>query len=360
MAKVYKFIAIGLGHISDHWLPLFSPEGQAKLFNGTKRAELTALVDPDKTTWTKGKKYGLGDVPCFVQLEDALKEVETDAMLILTPPQLHARYVWEAVQNLNHVLTEKPFVTETNDLKHMIGLFKTIKEENLLCVVNQQYRWAPRIQAVRKAIDDGKIGQPGFVVSYFNEADYHFNLWWRQLHGDISAFNWFVHHYDTMRYILKNRKPVEVYAKLIRVPYSKIVGDSTVFLNITFEDGIEWAYNGSQEGRGWTTPGQSMFTIHGDSGMIENPRDGAPMLYGAKDEKGTALMKDPGDSHAPYPDYWHVTLRKFVESLDAKKPIDEDVTTFENNMWTIAIPLAARESHRLKRRVNIKEFLDSL
>ena len=357
--KVYKFIVVGVGHISDHWLPLFG-DRQEKIFGANKRVEIAAIVDPDKSVWEKGQKYGCGEVPCFVQLEDAYKEVDCDAVLILTPPQYHARYIWEAIQNLNNVLTEKPFVTEPNDLKHMIKMFPSIKEDNLLCVVNQQYRWAPRIQAVRKAIDDGLIGDIGFVVSYFNEADYHFNLWWRQLHGDISAFNWFVHHYDTMRYILKNRKPVEVYAKLLRVPYSKIVGESTVFLNVTFEDGIEWAYNGSQEGRGWTTPGQSMFTIHGSDGMIENPRDGPPILYKGTEEEGTPLMDDPGDSHAPYPDYWHVTLKKFIQSLDAKRPIDEDLTTFENNMWTIAIPLAARESHRQKRRINVKEFVESL
>nr|MDO8109580.1 Gfo/Idh/MocA family oxidoreductase [Candidatus Sigynarchaeota archaeon] len=358
-AKVYKFIVVGLGHISDHWLPLFSDQ-QKKMFGNTKRVEIAALVDPDQTTHAKREKYACGDAPCYVQLEDAFKEVESDAVLVLTPPQYHARYVWTAIQQLNHVLTEKPFVTEMNDLKHMIGLFKTIEEEHLICVVNQQYRWAPRMQAIRKAVDDGAIGTIGFITSYFNEPDYHFNLWWRQLHGDISAFNWYVHHYDTMRFLLKNRKPVEVYGKLIRVPYSKIIGESTVFLQVTFEDGIEWSYNGSQEGRGWKTPGQSMFTIHGSDGMIENPRDGPPMLYKVGDEKGVPLMPDPGDAQAPYPDYWHVTLKKFVESLDAKKPIDEDVTTFQNNIWTISIPMAARESHRQKRRINMKEFMESL
>lgn len=356
--EVYDFVICGLGHISDNWLPSF--QDQSKIFGeGNKRCDIVAFVDPDKTTWEKAKKYGFDDVPCFDRLEDAYQKVDSDATLILTPPQYHARYIWEAMFEVNHVLTEKPFVTSINQLKHMKGHFNLIEEEELICVVNQQYRWAPRIAAIRKAIDEGKIGQVGFVTSYFNEPDYHFNRWWRKLHEDISAFNWFVHHYDTMRYILHNRKPMEVYAKLIRVPYSKIIGESTIMLNVSFEDGIEWSYNGSQEGRGWKTPGQSMFCIHGSDGMIENPRDGPPMLYNKKGE-GEPLMPDPGDAHAPYPDYWHVTLKKFVESIDAGKPIDEDLTTFKDNMWTIAIPLCARDSSRLKKVIDVRAFIDDL
>jgi predicted dehydrogenase len=324
------------------------------------RIEVVGLIDPDRTTWDKRSKYGFDNVPCFIQLEDAFKEIENDAVLNLTPPQVHARICWEAINNLNNVLTEKPWVTERNELRYMIAMFPTIKENDLLCVVNQQYRWAPRIQAIRQAIDDGEIGQVGFVVSKFNEPDYHFNLWWRQLHEDISTFNWFVHHYDTMRFMLHNRKPVEVYAKLFRVPYSKITGESSVFLQVTFENGINWSYTGSQEGRGYKTPGQSMFTIHGAEGMIENPLDGPPMIYNSKDKEGRELLPDPGDAQAPYPDYWHITLKKFVESLDAGQLVDEDITTFEDNVQTIAIPICARESFRQKRIINVKDFLEHL
>ena len=354
----YNFIICGLGHISDNWLPSF--QDQSKMFGDEQRVDVAALVDPDKSTWTKAEKYGFGDRPCYVRLEDAFKEIDSDAVLILTPPQYHARFIWESVMNLNHVLTEKPFVTERNQLKHVMALQEFIAEEELVCVVNQQYRWAPRIQAIRKAIDDGSIGDVGFVVSYFNEADYHFNAWWRQLHEDISAFNWFVHHYDTMRYILHNRKPREVYAKLFKVPYSKVAGESSVFLQVSFEDGIEWSYSGSQEGRGWNTPGQSMFTIHGSDGMIDHPRNGPPMLYKGRDKEGTPLTPDYGDEYAPYPDYWHVTLQKFVESLDAGRIVDEDLTSFENNAWTIAIPLCARESSRTRRVVDVQAFMDGL
>ncbi|MHA1682822.1 MAG: Gfo/Idh/MocA family protein [Promethearchaeota archaeon] len=355
--EVYKFVIVGLGHISDNWLPNF--QDQSKMFGDKRRVDIEAFVDPDKSTWKKPEKYGFGDKPCYSRLEDVWKDTEADATLILTPPEYHLRYIWESIYECTNVLTEKPFLTSNNQLKQVKGMFDMIREEELLCVVNQQYRWAERIGAIRKAIDDGEIGDVGFVNSYFNEPDYHFNRWWRQLHEDISAFNWFVHHYDTMRYILHNRKPVDVSGKLVRLPYSKIVGESTVFLNVTFEDGIDWQYTGSQEGRGWKTPGQSMFTIHGSEGMIENPKDGPPMLYKGKDDP-VPLGPDMGDAYAPYPDYWHITLKKFVESLDAGKPIDEDLTTFENNMWTIVIPLAARESSRFKKRINVKDFIDSL
>ncbi|MHA1698313.1 MAG: Gfo/Idh/MocA family oxidoreductase, partial [Promethearchaeota archaeon] len=126
---VYNFVVCGLGHISDNWLPSF--QDQSKMFGDKRRVDIIAFVDPDKSTWVKAKKYGFDNVPCYVRLEDVFKEEESDAVLILTPPQYHLRYIWESVYECNHVLTEKPFVTSRNQLKHAIKLFDIMKEEEL-------------------------------------------------------------------------------------------------------------------------------------------------------------------------------------------------------------------------------------
>jgi len=50
---------------------------------------------------------------------------------------------------------------------------------------------------------------------------------------------------DSMRYYLE-QKPKSVMAKFIRPPNSKILGYSTLLLNVTFENGTEWHLTSNQ------------------------------------------------------------------------------------------------------------------
>ena len=357
-----KWIVCGLGNISNEWL---------RVFRMSEDAVPVAFVDPDEAAWAKLKDWGLGDAlsegKVFHQLEDAYKTVESDGTLILTPPQYHARYLIEAIENLQHVITEKPFCTETNELRHIMSKYREIaKPNNLICVVNQQYRFMERIEAIKTALNSGRIGNPGFVVSHFNEPDYHFNLWWRQQHQDISFANWFIHHIDTMRYILGGTPegaaiPKTVYANLFHLPYSKIIGESSLFLQVEFENGVMWSYDASQEARGKGSPGQSEFTIHCSNGTIENPREGNPMMYIGGTMAGDAVPepiadKDFEDIGFKYPPSWDHTMALTVESIRAGKP-NPRLTTFDDNLFSIGIMFCARESARTGRKINFKKYI---
>ncbi len=357
-----RWIVCGLGNISNSWLRVLSMSEDAKP---------VAFVDPDKNAWAKLKDWGFGDAikdgKVFYQLEDAYKAVEADGTLILTPPQYHARYIIEAIENLQHVITEKPFCTETNQLRHIFAKYKEIAlENNLICVVNQQYRYMERIEAIKTALRSGKIGKPGFVVSHFNEPDYHFNLWWRQQQQDISFANWFIHHIDTMRYILgpspeKATIPKYVYANLFRLPWTKITGESSIFLQVEFENGVQWSYDASQEARGKGSPGQSEFIIHCQNGTIENPREGNPVMYiggagGDNAKPETIAEKDFEDIGFKYPPSWDHTMALAVESIRSGK-VHPRLTNFEDNLFSIGIMFCARQSAMTGRKVDFRKFI---
>ncbi len=362
MADPVTFVVVGLGGISDSWL---------RVFTQTEDAEPVAFVDPDNSKFEKLKNYGeYYELPKFNRLEDAYAEVESEATLVLTPPQYHARYLIEAMENLNHVITEKPFCTETNELRHILERKQKIQEETgeeLVTVVNQQYRFMERIEAIKNALWSGKIGEPGFVVSQFNEPDYHFNRWWRQQHQDISFANWYIHHIDTMRYILGKdparpaARPVEVYSKLFRVPWTKIIGESSIFLQVKFDNGVQWSYNASQEARGIPSPGQSEFIIHCSNGTIENPRIGNPILTigGGKDPQQETIGQDFGDVGYKYPPSWDHTMALFVDAVRTGKP-NPRLTVFDDNKWTVAIMFCARESMRTGRAINVHDYMSKV
>jgi predicted dehydrogenase len=368
MGKKIKFLMVGCGGIANAWFRVFQ---QYK-----EEIELVAVADPIPSAFNKLKAYGYGDVPTFSDMSLAFAEgIDIDAALILTPPQYHPRYLREAIYNGCHVITEKSFFVDMNQLRAMKEAMKFAKEENLVCVVNQQYRFIPRILDVRKAIEENKIGQIGFVVSNFCQNRYHFNAWWRSEHEDISQLNWFIHHYDTMRAIL-GKNPVSVRAKLFRVPWSKIYGESSIFLDVTFEDNIHWSYTGTQEGVGaYEDSGQTTFTIYGSKGCIRNTKELPPQLWLEKgnphkpevsdlgplrpeDQIDTDSSKTDGADTGPkYPPGWETTMRYFIDAVksDNEKP---HPTRFEDNLYTIAIAMCARESMRRNgAEVNVKEYM---
>ena len=344
MSRPVTFVVVGLGSVSKSWL---------RVFTTSEDAEPVAFVDPDSSR--------------FTILDDAYKSVDPDAVLILTPPQYHARYEIEAMENLNHVIVEKPFCTEVNDLRHVLQKKRYLRDEldeDLTCVVNQQYRYMEPVEAMKQALWSGKVGKPGFAVSVFNEPDYPFNLWWRQQHQDISFANWYVHHIDTMRYLLGGdperpaARPIEVSARLFRVPWSKITGESSIFMRVLFDNGVEWSYNASQEGRGEGSPGLSEFTIHCSEGTIEHPRHGGPVAWtgGRKNPVKEPIDQDYEAMGFDLPPDKDHTMALFVDAVRTGKP-DPRLTTFEDNKWTIAIMFCARQSMLEGRTVNVTDYM---
>jgi predicted dehydrogenase len=350
MGKI-GMIMVGCGGIANAWIPVIRENPDV---------ELLAACDPIPSRFEKLKKGGFENVPTYSDLELAFAEHDADATLILTPPQYHPRYLIESIQNECHVITEKPFFTNMNDYMHLRSINEMAKEAGLVAVVNQQYRWMPRCVSIRTAIEQGIIGDISFVVSNFCQNRYHFNSWWRQQDRDISQLNWYIHHYDTMRFYL-NSNPVEVRARMVKPNWSKIIGESTIFLNVKFANGIEWAYNATQEGvAGYEDSGHTTFTMYGSKGTIRNTRDAPPMAYletgnPKKPEEIELGDFNPDENLLKYPPGWNTTLGYFVDAVKGGAP---HPTRFDDNFYTMAIPMCARESQRLGGApVRVSEFM---
>ncbi|MCP4760203.1 MAG: Gfo/Idh/MocA family oxidoreductase [archaeon] len=362
-----SFIMVGLGGISNTWLPIFN---QFK-----NKIDLVAVCDPNKNSFEKLEDYGYENVLKFSNLEQTfIAGIEADAVIILTPPQYHYDNIKKSIMNNCNIICEKPVITTIEQFNSLKNLIKIAKKKNLVCAVNQQYRWMKRIEVIRKAIINKKFGNIGLCVSNFCQNRYHFEKWWRQQLKDISQFNWFIHHYDSMRYIL-DKNPVSVRAKLIKLPWSKISGESSIFLNVKFEDGIEWSYTATQEGVGnYEDSNQSTFTIYGEKGCIRNTKNNPPQLWLEKEDIHTPEIinlceqkqedkiqtdtssKTNTENKEKYPSV-EKTMEYFINSVNSKNSFLHP-TRFEDNLYTIAIPLCARESHlRGGIEINIEEYL---
>lgn len=87
-----------------------------------------------------------------------------DAVLVCTPPHIHAQISLEAMKQGIHVLCEKPLCTSIQDALKMI---ETARDNNVILKCGFNHRYHPAIKQVKKWTDAGEIGEITFIRSIY-------------------------------------------------------------------------------------------------------------------------------------------------------------------------------------------------
>jgi predicted dehydrogenase len=93
-----------------------------------------------------------------------LEDPRISLVLNLTPPQSHVEITRRALENGKHVYSEKPFATRTEDAE---PLLKLAVERNLRIGCAPDTFLGAAGQTARRAIDEGKIGEPIGGTAFF-------------------------------------------------------------------------------------------------------------------------------------------------------------------------------------------------
>jgi UDP-N-acetyl-2-amino-2-deoxyglucuronate dehydrogenase len=189
--KKIKFALIGCGRI-----------GQRHAEHVSNKAVLTAVCDTDSEKASQlGKVYSC---PYYSRIEELLAtEKDVDVMSICTPNGLHAEHTIKSLRAGLHVLCEKPMALSVQDCGEMI---KEAEKANKRLFIVKQNRFNPPVEAVKKAIDEGKLGKLYSIqLSCFwnrNEG-YYKNSWkgTRQMDGG-TLFTQFSHFIDLLYWIV--------------------------------------------------------------------------------------------------------------------------------------------------------------
>ncbi len=179
---------------------------------------------------------GLDKKFCFEKMEDALKSVEAEAVIIITPPQLHAKQCLQAIKAGKHVLVEKPFTMSFKEAKKIVE--EADKRNVKICVV-QNARYSPLNITLAKIIKEKIYGKPSFgVLNIFG--------WRPKVHHSgevIHSYLWErgVHDLDTLRAILHS-EPVYVSGYSFNPFWSPYRHGAGVHSVIIFENEISFGY----------------------------------------------------------------------------------------------------------------------
>ena len=92
--------------------------------------------------------------------ESIVNRSDIDAVVVCTPPHLHAQISIAAMKSGKHVLCEKPLARTLEEAEAMVDVAKTNRVK-LKCGFNHRYH--PAVQKAKELLDQGKIGEPSFV-----------------------------------------------------------------------------------------------------------------------------------------------------------------------------------------------------
>ncbi len=192
--KKIKFAILGCGMIGDVHAVAISELSEL--------CELWAICDANPSRASEyGKKY---NARVYSDYEQMLREPEIDAVIVCTPSGMHADQSIAALEAGKHVLCEKPMALNSRDAQRVCDAEK--KAGKLVGVVFQT-RYVKDIRELRRAIEDGLLGQLVFCdlyMKYWRDPAYFEVSPWRGtflMDGGGALMNQGIHGVDIMHYL---------------------------------------------------------------------------------------------------------------------------------------------------------------
>lgn len=136
-------------------------------------------------------------------LDDLLNNSDIDIVSVCTPNGNHFQSALAVLEAGKHVIVEKPM---TLNREHAEQLIKAALRNNKQLFIVKQNRFNPPVQAVKKLVDEGKLGKVYYVVvnCYWNRnKEYYERSKWKgtkELDGG-TLFTQFSHFIDISYYL---------------------------------------------------------------------------------------------------------------------------------------------------------------
>jgi len=336
-----QIIHVGLGGWGGDWA--------RRVVAANKDVETTAWVEIDANAMEAARdRLNLPADRCFTSLDEALKTVPAEAVLVTASLPGHVPSARTALLADKHVLMEKPFAPTVEEARELVEL---AEQRGRLLMISQNYRFQPAARAAAAAVAAQKIGRLGTVNLDFRRYDNtaplaehrHYHIW-EPLLADMS-----IHHFDLMRLII-GQEPVQVTCKTWNASWSNYDEPAEGAMTITFDGGAVVNYRGSWVSTAPQTNWAGEWHIEGENGELvwtsrgEKPEYAAIRLRGETELTPIALPELTELDRSG-------SLAAFVEAVNTNSAPE---TSGRDNLKTLALMFAAIESARTGLPVNIE------
>ena len=334
-----KILQIGAGLRGRQW---------AQILKDYPDASCVALVDPDQAALGQAKAVAGDSCRAFASLEDALANVQADAALVVSPDRFHREHAVRCLEAGLHVLVEKPLAPTLEDALAIVDRAKAVGRE---VIVAEQYRFWPAERTVLKLLRDGAIGRVDHatVADRRNQPAKSEGPWFAGLeHPHLQDIA--VHHFDSLR--MWFGQPQAVFARCWNTPWSDYKANCNTEAVLTVGN-VHVQYVGTLASRRF---GYSMW-IEGEQGAIWTNRKYVFLRKGgARFFMPVRNVPVPKGDEQPYPRGGTTSILNSLR--DAVRSGARAETRAADNIWSIAMLEAGRQSDRERREVRVADVLD--
>ena len=147
--KKYKLGIIGAGMYGKILMRCFQKD---------ERANITWVNSASEAT-TKSAAEEFGVEKWSTDYRDVLNDPAVDAVIIGTPPYLHAEQLENALKAGKHVLLEKPIAESRESLERIVKAVENAPSLKVLEASCRHTRLTRKFQFIKDIIDSGKLGE---------------------------------------------------------------------------------------------------------------------------------------------------------------------------------------------------------
>lgn len=347
MEKTLKMVQIGAGGWGWSWIQFVLESSEWNLAGVVARRD---EVKRDICDY-----YGIDERIVYKSVEEAVKEADADAALVVVPPEAHVDVSLQVLEGGLHCIVEKPLAPSIREARTIVDAAKRAKRK---LMVGQNYRFKRSPQTVKKLIQEGLIGRVGSAYINFHKAP-RFSGFRAQMEEPL-IIDLSIHHFDQMRGIL-GLEPFSVMAHSWNPHWSYFKGNPVATLIFEMEGGAVCTYTGDWVTQGVQTTWDGDWYIHGDLGEIHWARNEVTarttdimkeVYFKGTREQGGVIAADlvqlPAEDR-PY------VLLEFAKAIRKGR---EPETSGEDNLKTLAMVIGACRSIEQKRLVLIEEVMN--
>jgi predicted dehydrogenase len=256
--------------------------------------EIVGLVGtrPDKLA-RKAAEAGVAKV--FTDLDEAIEQTGAKLVTVATTPATHAPLAHQAIAHGCHVLCEKPFAF---DAVAGEALLQAAEHAGIVHMVAHEFRWLPERALFGRAINDGLIGEPRFLIMdqfipFCADPEARLPKWWFDKDaggGWIGASG--SHLLDQIRAWLGDFASLS--ANVMVVSDRGDVAEDSYSMRFTLKNGVEGSM---QQSAGAWGPAATLLRCAGSKGTVW--MEGNKVMVA--DKSGARELEVPADLQLPPP-----------------------------------------------------------
>lgn len=308
------------------------------------RARLVAVADAHAPSAEAIAKMAGG---CEIRtIEEIEQSDDVDAVLICTPTNTHADLIERFARAGKAVFCEKPVDLSIERVRDCL---KTIAETNATVMLGFNRRFDPHFQAVRGAIDDGRIGDVEMVTITSRDPGAPPPEYITVSGGIFRDMT--IHDFDMARYLLGEEiDSVMASASVLVDPKIGELGDfDSASVILTTASGKQCVISNSRRASyGY----DQRIEVHGSLGAVsaENQR---PVSIEVATKTGYNRPALHDFFMTRYTQAYAAEIAAFIDALDNKTPASPSA---QDGLMALALAEAALKSVREKRAVKLSEI----